>query len=115
MDLDAWQNGVMKQGLHDLAEKFSVRAGQRGFFARPSRKLETLTLAERAEQGHLPFELGKNKEGKRQKKKHKLPDGVLDQNVHSVTQELRWKPVVFAFMLFPLFWAFRLDFWLFGL
>ena len=63
-----WQNGVMKQGLHDLAEKFSVRAGQRGFFARPSRKLETLTLAERAQQGHLPFELGKNKEGKRQKK-----------------------------------------------
>ena len=115
MDLDVWQNGVMKQGLHDLAEKFSVRAGQRGFFARPSRKLETLTLAERAQQGHLPFELGKNKEGKRQKKKHKLPDGVLDQNVHSVTQELRWKPVVFAFMLFPLFWAFRLDFWLFGL
>ena len=107
MDLDVWQNEVMKQGLHDLEEKFSVVAGQKGFFARPSRKVETLTLAERQEQGHLPFERDKNKDGKRQKRKQNLPDGVLDHNVHSVTQELPWKPVVFAFMLFPLFWAFR--------
>jgi len=107
MDLDVWQNEVMKQGLQDLEEKFSVRAGQKGFFARPSRTLETLTLAERQEQGHLPFERDKNKDGKRQKRKQNLLDGVLDHNVNSVTQELPWKPVVFAFMLFPLFWAFR--------
>lgn len=115
MDLDVWQNEVMKQGLQDLEDKFAVRPGQKGFFARPTRKNETLTFVERQEQGHLPFELDKNKEGKRQRRKDKLPDGVSDHNVHSVMQELRWKPLVFAFMLFPLFFDFRfefLDIWL---
>ena len=87
-----------------------IRPGQKGFFARPPRESETLTFVERQEQGDLPFDRDKKKDGKRQRRKDKLPDGVLDHNVDSVMQELRWKPRVFAFMLFPLFFDFRFDF-----
>ena len=110
MDLDVWQNEVMKQGLQDLEDKFVVRPGQKGFFGRPSRKSETLTLVERQEQGDLPFDLDKKKDGKRQRRKGKLRDGVSDHNVHSVMQELRWKPRGFCFHVVSLVcFAVRFD------
>ena len=108
MDLDVWQNEVMKQGLQDLEEKFSFGWSRKVSLRGPVGRFETVTLAERQEQGHLPFERDKNKGWKTSKRKQNLLDGVLDHNVSlghaGVALETGW---FFAFMLFPLFWAFR--------
>lgn len=50
--------------------------------------LQILNL--RQARNELPYNAAKNKQGKRQGKRAKLPDGVMQHNVHSVTQESPW-------------------------
>ena len=90
LNLELWQNSLMRSSLNDVQQRFTVDQNQAGFFSKPQRpdKEQTRTYEQREKDSQQSYEITRTAKSKRTPQNARVPEANRAPHVWRVLQDL---------------------------